>query len=392
MHRTASALVLSHSLVLLSGTALGQPGILTPPAAEPPVVCALRPTIQVAICLDTSGSMEGLINQARSRLWTIVNHLGKARHGGVPPLLEVAVYQYGSDHQPSAENFAACVLPFTSDLDAVSEALFALTIGGSAEYCGAVVQSAAKHLTWTAQGPGSLRVMIVAGNEEFTQGPIDYRDAVPDAKERGITVNTIYCGRDEEGQATGWLHAAHLAGGDYAVIEQDKTLVHIPCPQDEPLRQLNASLNATYLYYGHEGYDNAQRQASQDAAAESLAPGALFSWAAAKANAVNYDNRHWDLVDLYEQDGEAGVLRVERSTLPGTLAGLDDAGLLAEVSGMRARRQEVRAEIQRLSAERESWLSVEMERRGEDNGGALDDAVIGSITRQAQDAGFAFEQ
>jgi hypothetical protein len=392
MHRTASALVLSQSLVLLAGAAVGQPGILTPPAPEPPAVYAMRPTIQVAICLDTSGSMEGLINQARSRLWAIVNHLARARHGGAAPVLEVAVFQYGSDHQSSSENFAACVLPFTSDLDAVSEALFSLAVGGSAEYCGAVVQAAARHVTWTAEGPGSLRVMIVAGNEEFTQGPVNYRDSVPDAKERGITVNTIYCGRDEEGQATGWLHAAHLAGGDYAVIEQDRVLVEIPCPQDERLRDLNAQLNGTYLYYGAGGRNSAERQVAQDGAAAEAAPSAYFGRALSKANAANYNASEWDLVDLYEQEGEAGVLGVERSTLPEEAARLDDAALLARIGELQSERSRVREEIQRLSVEREAWLSAELERRGEDTGGSLDDAVIAAVTRQAVEAGFVFEK
>ena len=40
------------------------------------------PLIQMAILLDTSGSMSGLIEQAKTQLWTIVNEFATARRQG----------------------------------------------------------------------------------------------------------------------------------------------------------------------------------------------------------------------------------------------------------------------------------------------------------------------
>ena len=350
-----------------------------------------QPVIQLAICLDTSGSMQGLLHQARTRIWSIVNELARVRHCGVAPRLEVALYQYGSDQHPSSENFAACVLPFTSDLDAVSEALFAMSIAGSSEFCGAVIHSAVEHLTWTATGEGALRLLVIAGNEPFTQGPIDYRSAVPAAVERGIVINTIYCGRDEEGQATGWLHAAHLAGGDYAVIEQDKVLVNIPCPQDEPLRRLNERLNKTYLHYGAEGRESGIRQESVDRSnAEADADG-FYSRIASKSTA-NYDNAAWDLVDLYTARGAAAVAGVDRTTLPDAVQKLGEEVLLAKVEALAAERASIQAQIQELSAERERFLVAERAARGDDASGALDSALLASIRGQAAAAGFVIAE
>lgn len=373
----------------LAGTAVGQPGVLTPePVRQPAPEPHAGPVIQLAICLDTSGSMGGLIHQARSRLWAIVNDLTLARHGGEPPRLEVAVYQYGSNLHPSGEHFMSCVLPFTSDLDAVSEALFSLSVGGSAEYCGAVVESAAQHLSWTAAGPGSLRTMIVAGNEAFTQGPVSYKEAVPEAVERGIYVNTIYCGRDEEGQATGWLHAAHLAGGDYAVIDHDRDLVRIPCPQDERIGELNALLNETYLAYGAQGRANVERQASQDRAAASV--GELSARAGAKVNRYAYHNRSWDLVDLYDAEGAEGLAGLAEESLPERMRSLDDGELVAQVQTLHAEREAIRGELAALVKEREAWLRAEVARLGDTEGPTLDDAVTASIRRQAAAVGFTY--
>src|SRR5687768_5668131 len=93
-------------------------------AAKSQTPPADKPLIQVAILLDTSNSMDGLINQARTQLWTIVNEFARARQGGQAPVLQVALYEYGNDGLPGGEGHIRQVLPLTDDLDAVSEKLF----------------------------------------------------------------------------------------------------------------------------------------------------------------------------------------------------------------------------------------------------------------------------
>ena len=43
------------------------------------------PRIQLAIVLDTSNSMDGLIDQTRNQLWQVVNEFSSARQDGVAP-------------------------------------------------------------------------------------------------------------------------------------------------------------------------------------------------------------------------------------------------------------------------------------------------------------------
>ena len=90
----------------------------------------VAPKIQVAILLDTSNSMDGLINQARTQLWKIVNEFTIIRLGGKTPKLEVALYEYGNNGLPAQESFLRMVVPLTGDLDKVSEAMFALKTNG----------------------------------------------------------------------------------------------------------------------------------------------------------------------------------------------------------------------------------------------------------------------
>jgi hypothetical protein len=145
--------------------------------------------IQLALLLDTSNSMDGLIDQAKSQLWKIVNELAAAKCGdGSQPSIKIALYEYGNDGLPSSEGYIRMVSGFTSDLDLISEKLFSLRTNGGNEYCGHVIQTSLRQLNWTA-GSSDLKMIFIAGNEPFTQGSVSYRIAGGVAKEKGVVVN-----------------------------------------------------------------------------------------------------------------------------------------------------------------------------------------------------------
>ena len=82
------------------------------------------PKVQIALLLDTSNSMDGLINQAKSQLWEIVNDFAKAKQNGKTPNLEVALYHYGNASLQQKTDYIEQLTPFTDNLDLVSEKLF----------------------------------------------------------------------------------------------------------------------------------------------------------------------------------------------------------------------------------------------------------------------------
>src|SRR5688572_8348973 len=181
----------------------GKPQVVTPVASPAPAP-AEKPLIQLALLLDNSGSMQGLIDQARSQLWTVVNHLARTKKDGQTPRLEVALYSYGDRPR--------LLLPFTDDLDAVSEKLFGLGISGGSEHCGEVIQLAMNELKWSDK-VGVYKTLFIAGNEPFTQGPVQYGSACEQASARGVIVNTIHCGSESAGANGKWDDGARLGGG-----------------------------------------------------------------------------------------------------------------------------------------------------------------------------------
>jgi len=339
------------------------------------------PLVQIAILLDTSGSMRGLIDQARAQLWKVVNEFATAEQDGKRAELQVALYQYGSGSLPAAKGYLRRVLPLTTDLDKVSQELFALKIGGSKEYCGQVIQAAADQLAWSGSS-SDLKAIFIAGNEPFTQGPVDYRQACKAAIAKGITVNTIHCGPGQQGIAGKWQDGATLADGKSINIDHNRKVAHIAAPQDKEIARLDKELNKTYVPYGRRGRAGAANQAEQDKNAARVSRSSVLQRAAAKASA-QYRNVSWDLVDAV-RDGKIKLEDIKTEDLPKEIQGQSPAERKAYVEAKAKSRAEVQSKIKVLNEQRKKHVAAEMKKRSEKGEKTLDDAIITAVRAQAK--------
>src|SRR5688572_31096060 len=146
--------------------------------------------VQVAVLLDVSNSMDGLIEQAKAQLWNMVSVLGKATCNDVTPSVEIALYEYGRPSNDVQAGYVKQINSFTSDLDEVSRNLFRLTTNGGSEYCGHVMYTSLTKLDWDSN-PDNYKVIFIAGNEDFLQGDISWTRACTEAMKKGVTINTI---------------------------------------------------------------------------------------------------------------------------------------------------------------------------------------------------------
>jgi von Willebrand factor type A domain len=368
----------------------GQPGQATEP--NPPFT-GTRPTVDVAILLDTSNSMDGLIGQAKNQLWKIVQQFAEAKQAGKTPTLRVSVFEYGNSNLPASENYIRQVVPLTTDLDEVSAALFGLQTEGGDEYCGAIIGEAIKRLDWSSE-PNAYKAIFIAGNEPFSQGPVDYKASCRAAIEHGIVVNTIHCGDHQTGVSTHWKDGADLAEGKYMNINSDRKVVHIACPQDEIILQLNMKLNQTYLWYGSQAKRRAyaENQIEQDRNAVQSAGTAGFGSGRglAKASAV-YRNTGRDLVDTAEEDSEI-LLKLAPHELPEEMQGMTPEERVAHLAKMAKERAEIKQKIVELSQERDAFLAEHAKNAPPAPADTLGDA-IGSVVRdQLQESGFELEK
>lgn len=348
-----------------------------------------KPLIQMAILLDTSGSMSGLINQARTQIWKVVNEFATTRKDGEIPQLEVALYEYGKSSLPQAEGYIRMILPLTTDLDRVSEELFALRTNGGSEFCGMVIKRAADDLEWSGSNE-DLKVLFIAGNEPFTQGPVSYREACRAAAGRGIGVNTIHCGSEQAGINGKWKEGAVLADGSYMCINKNRQVVHISAPQDKKIAELGIELNSTYVPYGAAGEAGEQRQVAQDVnAVNNAATGAHVQRMIVKANA-QYRNAHWDLVDAM-REGKVNLEELDTKTLPKNMQAMTLDEQRSYVETQARKRAEIRERINHLNAEREKYVARKRKELAKSGEQTLDQAMLSALRAQATAKGFKTE-
>ena len=350
-----------------------------------PAAPVKKPVIQLAILLDTSNSMDGLIDQARTQLWRIVNEFGAAKKGGVTPDLYVALYEYGNTRLSAQSGYIRRVLPLTTDLDRVSEELFALKTSGGDEYCGQVIAEAVKGLEWDASGE-VLKVIFIAGNEPFTQGSVNFRTSCRKALARGISVNTIFCGAEGEGVETHWKDGAMLAEGRFMAIDQNAVVADITAPQDKQIAVLGEELNKTYIAYGYAGNAGAERQKAQDANVASKSSANVYRQLA-KSKAV-YANSSWDLVDARKNNAvDLGKIAVK--DLPPVMQKMSAPERKAYVDQNAKKRTEIQTKLEHLGNERAKYVAVER-RKLPPAANTLDAAVIAIVRELGARKGFTF--
>ena len=337
-------------------------------------------SIQLALLLDTSNSMDGLIDQAKSQLWKIVNELATAKcDDGSRPNIKIALYEYGNDNLPSSEGYIRQVCGLTSDLDLISEKLFALRTNGGSEFCGYVIRTSLNQLAWSPS-KADLKMIFIAGNEPFTQGPVSFREACAAAKEKGVVVNTIFWGPFNEGLSTSWKEGADCGDGTYMSIEQDRRTVYISTPYDPQIDACNKRLNKTYIYYGSSGESKKAAQETQDSNAASYGEANKAERAISKSSHA-YKNSSWDLVDAAKED-ESVIAGTKAEELPSEMRGMSAEQRRAYVKQKAEERKKIQNEIQELSKKRQEYISSHTTQEQKDS--SLDAAMIKAIKEKAK--------
>ena len=342
--------------------------------------------IQLAILLDTSNSMDGLIGQAKSQLWKVVNELARARRNGKSPVLEVALFEYGNDGLSQSGGYLRMVSDLTTDLDKISEGLFRLTTNGGSEYCGMVIERAAEKLSWSSAND-VLKVIYIAGNEEFTQGSVPYTQSCAKAIRRGIVVNTIFCGGFDEGVAGFWKDGADRADGRYMSINQDEVVAAIDTPYDKDIVSLGKKLNETYVGYGSRGESMKSRQDAQDSNAASVGAEATVQRSVAKAQGA-YSNSGWDLVDAI-QGKTVNLATLKDDELPSEMRKMSLAQKETYVRELTVRRGELQSKINLANEKRRVFVAEAMKNTSAES--TLEGAILASVKEQAGKKGFSIK-
>lgn len=338
-------------------------------------------SVDLVIAIDTSSSMDGLIDSARGKLWDVVNLLGQAKP---QPVLRVGLISYGNTGHNAQAGWVKKEIDLTSDLDKVYAKLFELRTSGGEEYVARAVTAATNDMSWS-QDQGALKIVFVAGNESASQDPkISLETAIGGARDRNILVNTIYCGNPRNTEANGWAQVASMGHGKYASIDHNN-IVAVNTPYDAELGTLNGQLNKTYIGYGARGGEGLAMQAAQDKNASTASAPAAASRVAAKASGL-YSNESWDLVDAKKKGKKVAELRADE--MPVEMKPMTTTEREKFVEEKSRERAQVQQKIAEINAKRDQYIQAERKKQG--GPANLDDAMKSAVKPAAEAAGFAF--
>jgi Mg-chelatase subunit ChlD len=319
--------------------------------AVTPAVVRAAPRVDVAFVLDTTGSMGGLIEGAKRKIWSIARRIEEGRPR---PDLRIALVGY----RDLGDDYVTRVHDFSRDMDEVHERLMAFQASGGGdtpEHVSAAMGAAVQQLSWS-QGP-ALQIIFLVGDApphvDYQDGH-DYARYAKTARARGIAVETVQCGGDPV-TARFWQEIASLGDGHYARIDAQGGMPAMVTPVDADLARLNGELAGTVVAGGSVAE---QAKTSRRLEARAAMPAAMAAEAASYyATADRLAER--DLVSLSAeaQRNEVKKLADRPAEAPKALQGRSEAEALAYLKTQQEKRSQLQAQIGALQKQREDYLA-----------------------------------
>jgi hypothetical protein len=345
-------------------------------APTPPVAAGPRndagPRIEVAFVLDTTGSMGGLIDGAKRRIWSIARRIGEGRPR---PDLRIALVAY----RDIGDAYVTRTYDFTRDMDEVSAQLAGFQAAGGGdgpEHVSAAMHDAVHRLTWSSGK--ALRMIVLVGDApphlDYQDG-FDYRRHVGEARQKGIVVESIQCGGDPQTAAI-WREIASAGAGEYARIDAQGGMPVRVTAVDAELARLNSEIASTVVAGGTSAQraETETKLAARRAMAAPMAAEAAGYYGASDRVAAN------DLVDLPVAEQRKAL----PAAAPPVLKDKTEAESLAYLRQQKARRDVLQGRIRELTKKRDAALAAGTPADG------FDEKVVGALKEEAKKQGIKY--
>jgi len=365
--------------------------IIDPPAVIVPIANIEHPKIEVVFVLDTTGSMSGLIDAAKEKIWSIASTMASAQNAPDIKMGLVAFRDRGDEY--ITKNVA-----LSSDLDSMYAQLMDFEADGGGDTPESVNQAlddAVNKMTWS-QDQQTYKVVFLVGDAPAHmdyQDDMKYPEIMAQAKKNGIIINTIQAGQDNQ-TTRHWQQIASLGKGQYFQVEQAGNAVAIASPFDKEMAQLSAKLDATRLYYGDK--EEKAKQASKVAAARKLHKEASDESRARRAefNAAPSGKTNFlgdgELVDAISS-GYIDLSSIKNEDLPVSIQAMPVAEQELVIKQKAQERDVLEKEMKVLAEKRSDYLKKEVEEAGGKKD-SLDSKIYSSIWSQAKEKGIVYDE
>jgi Mg-chelatase subunit ChlD len=362
-------------------------------AIDPPIGAHItgsqNPKVDVVFVLDTTGSMSGLIQTAKEKIWSIATTMASAQQ---TPDIRIGLVAY----RDRGDAYVTKVVDLSDDLDSVYATLmdFQAEGGGDGpESVNKALYDAVHNVSWSQQEQ-AYQVIFLVGDAppHMDYNEVRYPEILASAADKGIVVNTIQCG-DMAQTVKPWTQIAALSNGSFFQVEQAGSAVAFTTPYDKEIAELSAKLDDTRLYFGTEeekekmhGKVAATVKVNDGASVASRARRGAFNASVGGRKNLLGEN---ELVAAIES-GEVDLDELEEDELPESLKPMRRDEQVAYVAELAAERHDLQRQIQDLSKDRNAYLESKVEEAGGLKG-SLDQKLYDAVKEQAAVAGLEYE-
>jgi Mg-chelatase subunit ChlD len=366
------------------------PPIIDPQPVKPPVVQQQQAAkIDVVFVLDTTGSMSGLIQAAKEKIWSIASSMAQAEHA---PDIRMGLVAY----RDKGDAYVTKVTDLSTDLDSMYAKLmdFKAQGGGDGpEHVNQALYDAVHKMSWSQHD--AYKVVFLVGDAPAHmdyQDDVKYPTTLHAALKKGIVVNTIQSGKN--GATTkGWQQIASLGQGEYFQVANDGNAVAVATPYDKKLAELSAKLDDTRLYYGDEKAKarmeekvKASKKLHALGSVESRARRATFN--ASDSGKKNFVGEN-ELVDDIAS-GRVRLDEIDQDNLPASIQAMAPAVQSKLLKDKAEMRQKLNAEVKKMAKQRADYIAQEVDSRG-GAADSLDEKIFGAVKEQAAKSGISYE-
>ena len=388
----ARALILFARVLATALLAQAKSNVEVPPLLKPPVPVSHTlmpgevPRIEVVFVLDTTGSMSGLINGAKQKIWSIVDQMANAN---VTPDIRLGLIGY----RDRGDAYVTKRFDLSDDIDALYGHLQGFAAGGGGDGPESVNQALDEAVTRMSWSPDQsvYKVIFLVGDAPphmDYQDDVPYPESVAEARARGIVINTVQCGNAIE-TARIWAGIAALSHGRFASISQDGAMVAIHTPMDDELGKLNVELSRTVIAYGGRAQrEELRAKVERSRAATPSATASRLGYFAKKGGATNSGRE--DLVTAVGE-GKVDLDAIAKDELPAEMRAMSEPEQQRFLDQKSKERNRIQSRITALSMDRDEYLaSARRERLAEGEADSFDDNVLETLRNQAASKGIIY--
>jgi hypothetical protein len=344
----------------------------------------VKPRVEVGFVVDTTGSMSGLIDGAKKKIWSIANTIVDQN-----PDAEILIGLVG--YRDLNDDYVTKLYPLTADIQDIYAKLLTFQADGGGdtpESVNKALDVAVTQLGWSGSSQKqskTTRVLFLVGD---APPHMDYKkdrkypEVIKEAVSKNIVVNTVQAG-NMESTTTYWKEMAKLGGGEYLAIPQDGgQVISIDTPYDEKMRAIQLDLNKTMLPYGSTVQQDAvKNKALMYEAATRASSADMSSYVSKSAKGKSIVTGSGDLVaDV--QEGKANLSSVPKAELPQAMQSMNPEEQKKYLDERASEREKLSRELKNLVMQRDQYLRDKEKTAPSTTGDSFDQSVSKTLQKQ----------